>query len=126
MQAMSREEILKNFPITLMRVSVFANERECNVKATPFQVREAGSKFVTKDNKHIKVSSLMIIDSKMRDDVMSNFTHCRPEQVEEAIAKVKDFVEKRIDDQLKRFTEIKKNFTENINVMMRENEDLGD
>lgn len=126
MQAMSREEILKNFPITLMRVSVFAHEAECNIRVTPFQVREAGSNFVTTENKRIKVSALLAMDSKMRDDVMTNFTYCHPEQVDEAIAKVSDFVGKRIGEQLKRLAEIQKNFTENRNVKIRENENLGD
>ena len=126
MQAMSREAILKNFPITLMRVSVFATETECNIKVTPFQVREAGSNFITTENKRVKLSALLVMDSKMRDDVMANFTYCRPDQVDEAVAKVSEFVGKRIDEQVRRFAEIKKKFTENCKVKIRENEDLGD
>lgn len=126
MQAMSREDILKNFPITLMRVSVFAHEGECSIKVTPFQVREVGSNFITKENKRVKVSALMQMDSKMRDDVMTNFTHCRPEQMEEAIAKVSEFVGKRIEEQLTRLANIQKNFKDNRILKIRENEDVGD
>lgn len=125
---MINEQILKECPLTLYRVSVnvMSDDKCPRLTVKSFQVKQTASNYIKFSGERIKLNSLMLLQSDQNEFSISRYVHCTEDQLEAAKAYVLAGAKKQAENLAASYAKMLASFDAEPMLTVRPNEDSDD